>query len=103
MAAASVPEVAEYVDEAERALITASARFNSPAGEAVCFWAESLGSSHIEDITPNPRRVMRSLAARQHTGQHSVYGAVGEAIANIDATTKFTMWASRTSQLAAPQ
>ncbi len=92
-------EVAEFVDQAEQSLRDASARFNSPAGEGVCFWAESLGSSHIEDVTPNPRLVARSLAARQHTGQHSAHGAVAEVIANIDATTQAHQMLTTPSEL----
>ena len=92
-------EVAELVAEAERSLVEASARFNSPAGEGVCFWAESLGSSHIEDVNPNPRHVIRALAARQHTGQYTAYGAIGEAIANIDATTQAHQMLATPSQL----
>ena len=57
-------------------------------GAGMFFWAESLGSSRIEGVMPATRKVVHALARRHRTADREFHGAVGEVLANIDATEK---------------
>lgn len=57
-------------------------------GAGMFFWAESLGSSRIEGVMPTTRKVVHALARRHRTADREFHGAVGEVLANIDATEK---------------
>ena len=81
-------DVVAFLGETERVLADMASRLKSRSGGHICFWAESLGSSHIEGVAPNPKRVVQALAKRQHTGEDAAYGAVAEVISNIDATAQ---------------
>lgn len=81
-------DVAAFLSETERILIDTASQLKPRSGGDVCFWAESLGSSHIEGVAPNPKRVVQALAKRQHTGEGAAFGAVAEVIGNIDATAQ---------------
>ena len=81
-------DVVAFLSETERILVDAAGRLKPRSGGGVCFWAESLGSSHIEGVVPNPKRVVQALAKRQHTGEGAAHGAVAEVIGNIDATAQ---------------
>ena len=77
-----------FLAETERTLAATASILTPRAGGDVCFWAESLGSSHIEGVAPNPKRVVQALAKRQHTGEGAAHGPVAEVIGNIDATAE---------------
>ncbi len=77
-----------FLGETERILVDTASKLKPRSGGDICFWAESLGSSHIEGVAPNPKRVVQALAKRQHTGEGAAYGAVAEVIGNIDATAQ---------------
>lgn len=81
-------DVIAFLTETERILIDTATRLKPRAGGDICFWGESLGSSHIEGVTPNVKRVVQALAKRQHTGNDSARGPVAEVIGNIDATAE---------------
>ena len=76
-----------FLGETERILVETASCLRPSVGGDICFWAESLGSSHIEGLAPAPKRVVQALAKRQHTGEAAAHGAVAEVISNIDATT----------------
>lgn len=52
------------------------------------FWAESLGSSRIEGVTPRARRVVHALLAEASPSPPHRRGPVGEAVGNIEATAE---------------
>jgi len=79
-------DVAAFLGETERVLVDTASRLKPHSGGDICFWAESLGSSHIEGVAPDPKRVVQALAKRQHTGEDAAHGSVAEVIGNIDAT-----------------
>lgn len=81
-------DTAAFIAEAEHTLADAASRLKPRAGGDICFWAESLGSSRIEGVAPSPRRVVRALAKRSHTGNGEPRGSVAEVIGNIDATAQ---------------
>ena len=81
-------DVVAFLGETERVLVDTASRLKPHAGGDICSWAESLGSSHIEGVAPNPKRVVQALAKRQHTGKDATHGAVAAVIGNIDATAQ---------------
>ena len=81
-------DVVAFLGETERVLVDTASRLQPRSGGDICFWAESLGSSHIEGVAPTPKRVVQALAKRQHTGEDAAHGAVAEVIGNIDATAQ---------------
>ena len=82
-------DVAAFVADAERQLVaTASVLAPDSASVAMFFWAESLGSSRIEGVTPQARRVVHALIAEASPSPPHRRGHVGEAIGNIEATEK---------------
>ena len=81
-------DVVAFLGETERLLASTASRLQPRSGGDICFWAESLGSSHIEGVAPAPKRVVQALAKRQHTGEGAAHGAVAEVIGNIDATAQ---------------
>ncbi len=81
-------DVVAFLAETERTLIDTVSKLTLRSGGDICFWAESLGSSHIEGVTPNPKRVVQALAKQQHTGENTARGPVAEVIGNIEATDK---------------
>ena len=49
------------------------------------FWAESLGSSQIEDVSPSTQKVVHALIRRQHFPDREFHDSVFEVVENIDA------------------
>ena len=92
-------DVVAFLGETERILVDTASRLKPRAGGDICFWAESLGSSHIEGVAPNPKRVVQALAKRQHTGEGAAYGVVAEVIGNIDATAQAQQMLSQRQDL----
>ena len=92
-------DVVAFLGETEHILVDAASRLKPRAGGDICFWAESLGSSHIEGVAPNPKRVVQALAKRQHTGEGAAFGAVAEVIGNIDATAQAQQMLAQRQQL----
>ncbi len=92
-------DVVAFLSETERILINTASQLEPRTGGDICFWAESLGSSHIEGVDPNPKRVVQALAKRQHTGEGSVHGAVAQVIGNIDATAQAQQMLAQRQQL----
>ena len=92
-------DVVAFMAEAEQTLVDTSRQLKPRAGGDICFWAESLGSSRIEGVMPSPKRVVRALAKRHHTGGGTARGATAEVIANIDATTQAQQMLARRRQL----
>ncbi len=65
----------------------------------VFVWAESLGSSRIEGVSPSTRRVVHALIRRQHFPDRQFHDSVVGVVGNIDAhDTASAMLADR-SQL----
>lgn len=88
-----------FMAEAEQTLVDTARQLKPRAGGDICFWAESLGSSRIEGVAPSPKRVVRALARRRHTGGDTARGATAEVIANIDATTQAQQMLTERRQL----
>ncbi|WP_423916595.1 Fic family protein [Candidatus Poriferisodalis sp.] len=81
--------VAAFVADAERQLVaTASVLAPDSASVSMFFWAESLGSSRIEGVSPQARRVVHALIAEASPSPPHRRGSVGEAIGNIEATSE---------------
>ena len=80
-------DMAGFVAPAELDLSeTASVLTPNAASTSMFFWAESLGSSRIEGVSPRPRRVVHTMIAEASPSPPHRHGAVGEAIGNIEAT-----------------
>ena len=92
-------DVVAFLGETERVLVDTASRLKPRSGGDICFWAESLGSSRIEGVAPNPKRVVQALAKRQHTGAAADHGAVAEVIGNIDATAEAQQMLSQRQHL----
>ena len=92
-------DVVAFLSETERVLVDTAHRLKPRSGGDICFWAESLGSSHIEGVAPNPKRVVRALAKREHTGEGDSHGSVAEVIGNIDATAQAQQMLARRQDL----
>ncbi len=82
-------DIAAFIADVERKLSrTASILAADSAPVAMFFWAESLGSSRIEGVTPRARRVVHALLAEASKSPPHRRGPVGEAIGNIEATAE---------------
>lgn len=92
-------DVVAFLSETERILVDTANSMKPRSGDDLCFWAESLGSSRIEGVVPDTRRVVQALAKRQHTGEGVVRGQVAEVIGNIDATTQAQQMLTQRHQL----
>ena len=92
-------DVVAFMTEAEHTLVETAGQLKPRAGGDICFWAESLGSSRIEGVAPSPKRVVRALAKRHHTGDATARGATAEVIANIDATAQAQQMLAHRRQL----
>lgn len=82
-------DIAAFVAQAEQKLAeTAAVLAPDTASTSMFFWAESLGSSRIEGVTPQARRVVHALVAEASVSPPRRRGPVGEAIGNIEATSE---------------
>ena len=84
----ALPSDAAASVAAAEAELRETASYLAGLGAGMFFWAESLGSSRIEGVMPTTRKVVHALALRHHTAGREFHGAVGEVLANIDATEK---------------
>ncbi len=93
-------DVAAFIAEAEHELrSTASELTALGTSDGVFFWAESLGSSRIEGVSPATRRVVHALLRRQHFPDREFHDSVFEVVGNIDANNKALAMLANRSEL----
>ena len=82
-------DVAAFIAQSEHELRSTASELTAPgSSDGVFFWAESLGSSRIEGVSPATRRVVHALVRRQHFPNREFHDSVFEVVGNIDANNK---------------
>ena len=93
-------DTAAFITEAEQELrSTAASMSGTGSQDGVFFWAESLGSSRIEGVSPAARRVVHALVRRQHSPDREFHESVFEVVGNIDANNKALSMLANRSEL----